>query len=167
MTQTDIAYDTTLYDQVSGTAAELNDPFETLIWAQNTEHNADLIKSFANRLFNEYLMIVYEEGYTSAKYQILFPSESVYSVDCQELIARHPRIYEDLVFISANDAVKILGKKRLYAQCISIDPARTNEFSRVNLTDLRKALRPEEVSFCIKSYEKPLKPVVTLMENPV
>ena len=141
------------------------DPFAVVAWAQTLERSADVLADYANRIFNEYVLTIYEEGLTSSEYTLEFPVERVESVDSTALAEFFPAVYEDLVFVPGADVLRILGREKTYALCMQHDVERTVNAEQVNLTDLRRVLRGEDLLSCIRVTEKPKRPVIRRMED--
>lgn len=141
------------------------DPFETALWAQSLEEAASGLSVYANRLFHERVQVICEEGLTSPVYRVVFPVTAVRTVDAARLKAERPALYGELAYVSGADAVRILGKARLTACCFAADEDRTRSLLRVNLGDVARVLRPEELTGYVLIHERPERPVVVRVDG--
>lgn len=149
-----------LSDAVRPLQRGLEDEFACMYWAQELEKAADELKRSAGCLFDENLYLLYENGLTSSRYQVQFPVQAFHTVNYDALARDLPAVYEKLVYVAAADALRILGRKRLYSLCMQKDMARTKRCEVVALEDLRKVLKEEEIGPFLLRHEKPLKPVI-------
>ncbi|HJJ48724.1 MAG TPA: hypothetical protein O0X39_07055 [Methanocorpusculum sp.] len=76
-------------------------------------------------------------------------------VDVERLRKMRPDILSRIVYVYAFDAVKLIGRTRLYELCAALPEFDCGMYDRANLGDLQRVLPKEECTQFIKTEERP------------
>lgn len=84
-----------------------------------------------------------------SNYKVEQTYKTVPKVDVSVLKVERPDLYENLVYVKAYDAEKILTRRYLYDECKTIMGSDLDELERVNITDLEKFVPAGEMELFV------------------
>ena len=150
-----------LNDAVLPVFSRPSDPFAEAVWCTELEAAAGELARVMNRRFHDLVNRIAAEGLVSERYVVTFPAVAVRRVDVVRLREELPEVFDRVVYLRCCDAERILSRERLYALCCAEAGGRVPSLEQVNLGDLGRVLKGEEMDRYVIVEEKPCRPVVT------
>lgn len=143
-----------------------DDTYEEALWCEDLEHALTALIPIMNSQYHTAVSTILKQNLQNPKYELIQPQTPYRKINIDLLRTDAHDIYRKIVHLKAADAEKIIGRTNLYQIAHQTDPKRTETLACVNIGDLAKILRPEEIEPYLLTSHKPARPRIIPRETP-